>query len=128
MSDNTVQIAKHTITGSFWLYSNDQELQDIEIYPLNVEKYDTNLLCTPPSAKFVCSPALVNKHRKINLFYTSQSWETQLALIEVCKEYKDISLLHQGDIGHTKLLNMEIDMGDHPDITQKPYTLPLKHS
>ena len=48
-------------------------------------------------------------------------------LDESCEEYKDILSLHQGDIGHTKLLTMDIDTGDHPPITAEPYTLPLKH-
>ena len=32
------------------------------------------------------------------------------------------------DIGKTSLIEMEIDTGDSPPITQKPYTLPLKHA
>ena len=32
------------------------------------------------------------------------------------------------DIGKTPLIEMEIDTGDSPPITQKPYTLPLKHA
>ena len=32
------------------------------------------------------------------------------------------------DIGKTPLVKMEIDTGDSPLITQKPYTLPLKHA
>ena len=34
----------------------------------------------------------------------------------------------QCDIGKTALIEMEIDTGDSPPITQKPYTLPLKHA
>ena len=33
-----------------------------------------------------------------------------------------------GDIRKTPLVEMEIDTGDSPPITQKPYTLPLKHA
>ena len=32
------------------------------------------------------------------------------------------------DIGKTPLIEMEIDIGDRPSITQRPYTLPLKHA
>ena len=32
------------------------------------------------------------------------------------------------NFGKTLLIEMEIDTGDSPPITQKPYTLPLKHS
>ena len=40
----------------------------------------------------------------------------------------DISSLYQGDIGHTKLLTVDIDTGDHPSLAQKSYILPLKHT
>ena len=53
---------------------------------------------------------------KINLDHTSQSLETQQALNKLFKEYKDIFSLHQGGIGHTQLLTMDID---HPSILQK---------
>ena len=36
--------------------------------------------------------------------------------------------MHSGDIGKTPLLEVNIDTGDSPPITQKPYTLPLKHT
>ena len=50
------------------------------------------------------------------------------ALDKLCEEYKDIFPIHQGDIGHTKMLPMDVDMGDHPLIAQKLYTLLLKHT
>ena len=43
-------------------------------------------------------------------------------------EFKDIFSTDLGDIGKTPLLEVEIDTGDSPPITQKPYTLPLKHT
>ena len=36
--------------------------------------------------------------------------------------------MDSSDIGKTPLLEMEIDTGDSPPITQKSYTLPLKHA
>ena len=47
---------------------------------------------------------------------------------ELCDEYKDIFSTDSNDIGKTPLIEMEIDMGDSPPITQKPYTLLLKHA
>ena len=61
-------------------------------------------------------------HRKISLDHTPQSQEIQEALDKLCKEYKD------KDIFHTKFLTMATDTGDNHPITQKPYTLPLKHN
>ena len=54
--------------------------------------------------------------------------EHQEAFAELCDEYKDIFSLDSGDIGKTPLLEMELDTGDSPPITQKPYTLLLKHA
>ena len=50
------------------------------------------------------------------------------AFKELCNEFKDIFSVDSSDIGKTPLVEMEIDTGDSPPITQKPYTLPLKHA
>ena len=47
---------------------------------------------------------------------------------KLCDEYKDIFSVDSSDIGRTPLLEMEIDPGNSPPITQKPYTLPLRHA
>ena len=49
-------------------------------------------------------------------------------LYELCEEYKNMSSLYHGDIGHTKLLTMDIDTKNHSHIAQKPYTLPLNYA
>ena len=36
-----------TIMGTLQVYTNDQELQQLEIYQLNEGKCDTNLPCSP---------------------------------------------------------------------------------
>ena len=56
------------------------------------------------------------------------SEEHQNAFKELCNESKDIFSVDSSDIGKTPLVEMEIDTGDSPPITQKPYTLPLKHA
>ena len=40
----------------------------------------------------------------------------------------DIFSTNSSNIGKTPLIEMEIDTGDSPPITQKPYNLPLKHA
>ena len=52
----------------------------------------------------------------------------QNAFKKLCNEFKDIFSVDSSDIGKTPLVEMEIDTGDSPPITQKPYTLPLKHA
>ena len=46
----------------------------------------------------------------------------------MCTEFNDIFSTNSGDIGKTPLLEVEIDTGNSLPITQKPYTLPLKHT
>ena len=78
--------------------------------------------------KFIMSPADIEVHRKINLQDADVSDEHKNAFKELCHEFKDIFSVDLGDIGKTPLVEMEIDTGDSPPITQKPYTLPLKHA
>ena len=56
------------------------------------------------------------------------SEEHQKAFKELCAEFKDIFSVDSSDIGKTSLVEIEIDTGDSPPITQKPYTLPLEHA
>ena len=78
--------------------------------------------------KFITSPADVEVHQKVNLQDTEVTEEDIQQLKWLCKEYDDIFSEDSTDIGRTPLVTMEIDMGDSPPITQRPYNLPLKHS
>ena len=78
--------------------------------------------------KFITSLADIDVHRKVDLQDAEITKEHQEAFKELCDEYKDIFSVDSGDIGKTLLLDMEIDAGDSPPITPKPYNLPLKHA
>ena len=78
--------------------------------------------------KFITSPADIDVHRKVELQDADISEEQRRAFRDLCMEFKDIFSTGSGDIGKTPLLEVEIDTGDSPPITQKPYTLPLKHT
>ena len=78
--------------------------------------------------KFITSPADIEVHQKIELQDANVSEEQQNAFKELCNEFKDIFSVDSSNIGKTPLIEMEIDTGDSPLITQKPYTLPLKHA
>ena len=74
------------------------------------------------------SPTDIDVHRKVDLQDAEITMDHQEAFKELCDEYKDIFSVDSGNIGKLPLLEMEIDTGDSPPITQKPYTLPLKHA
>ena len=78
--------------------------------------------------KFITSPADIDVHRKVDLQDAEITKEHQEAFKELCDEYKDIFSTDSSDIGKTPLIEMVTDMGYSPPITQKPYTLPLKHA
>ena len=78
--------------------------------------------------KFITSPADIEVHRQVELQDADVSEEQKQAFKDLCIEFNDIFSTDSGDIGKTQLLEVEIDTGDSPPITQKPYTLPLKHT
>ena len=78
--------------------------------------------------KFITSPADTEVHRKVELQDAEVTEAQQNAFKELCNEFKDIFSIDSSDIGKTPLIEMEIDTGHSPPVTQKPYTLPLKHA
>ena len=46
---------------------------------------------------------------------------------ELCEEYGEAFSKNNEDISRTKLVKMDIDTGDSPPVSSRPYTLPLKH-
>ena len=78
--------------------------------------------------RFITSPADIDIHRKVELLDADITDEQQKAFKDLCTEFNDIFSTNSGDIGKTPLLEVEIDTGDSLPITQKPYTLPLKHT
>ena len=78
--------------------------------------------------RFITSPADIEVHRKVDLQDADITETQRKAFKDLCTEFKDIFSMDSGDIGKTPLLEVEIDTSDSLPITQKPYTLPLKHT
>ena len=78
--------------------------------------------------KFITYPVDIDVHRKVELQDAEVTETQQNAFKDLCNEFKDIFYTDSTDIGKTPLIEMEIDTGDSPPITQKPYTVPLKHA
>ena len=88
---------------------------------------EETLPCTSKGVTFVCSLAEVTSHREKYLERTHLELHQEERFKALLTEFQEIFLQHQGDAGHTKLITMD-EIGDHPSITQKPFTLPVKHS
>ena len=99
----------------------------IEPSPIGIGE-DKEVLQNQEEKTFIMSPADIEVHKKVTLQDADVYDEHQKAFQDLCHEFKDIFSVDLGDIGKTPLVEMEIDTGDSPPITQKPYTLPLKHA
>ena len=102
--------------------STSMEMMSIE------EEENQNTEVEEVEKKFITSPAEVEVHQKINLQDAKITEEDLQQFKKLCEEYDDILSKDSTGIGRTPLVTMEIDTGDSPPITQRPYNLPLKHS
>ena len=96
--------------------------------PIIFEDDDKEVLNKQEKKRFITSPVDIEVHRKVELQDADITEEQQNAFKNLCTEFNDIFSTHSGDIGKTPLLEVEIDAGNSLPITQKPYTLPLKHT
>ena len=80
----------------------------------------------PSDTAFICSSADVPGHRKVHLQDKHISGDVHQRFEELCDEYGQAFSKHE-DIGRTKLVKMDVDTGDSPPVSSRPYTPPLKH-
>ena len=120
----------------------DQMMGHLELTPVSVEEITTepvykeaktpeeviNDETIPLEKKFITSPADVERHRKVVLEDAKVPDKYKQQFVKLCEEYDDIFSKGPADIGKTPLITMEIDTGDSPPISQRPYNLPLKHA
>ena len=128
-----ISIAKGEIMG--FIQNQSLDISEImtetstEPSPIVIEEDNmTEVLQEQGEKKFITSPADIDVHRKVELQDADVSEEHQNAFKELCNEFNDIFSVDSSDIGKTPLIEMEIDTGDSPTISQKSYTLPLKHA
>ena len=81
----------------------------------------------PSDTAFICSPADVLGHRKVHLKDKDISGDVCQRFEEICEEYGQAFSKHNEDTGRTKFVKMDVDTGDSPPVSSRPYTLPLKH-
>ena len=99
------------------------EDNNIEVLQGKVEERISEL-----EKKFITSLVDIAVHQEIKIQDADISDEQLIAFKALCSEFKDIFSVDSSDIRKTALIEMEINTGDSPPITQKPYTLPLKHA
>ena len=140
LSTDDVYLSKREIMG----FMQNQSLDILEIVtetsteplPIILEDDDKEVLqklngevnTENMEKRFITSPANIEVHRKVELQdadITEAQWN---AFKDLCMEFSDIFSTDSSDIRKTPFLEVEIDTGDSLPTTQKPYTLPLKHT
>ena len=81
----------------------------------------------PLENAFLTSPADVPGPRKVDLQDADITPCTRSAFDILCEKYPKVFSKGNEDIGRTQLVAMDIDMGDSPPVSSRPYTLALKH-
>ena len=81
----------------------------------------------PPDTVFLCSPADVPGPCRVQLQDKDITTDIRQKFEELCEEYGEAFSKSNEDISRTKLVKMDIDTGDSPPVSSRPYTLPLKH-
>ena len=76
---------------------------------------------------FITSPEDIDPWEPIKLWDAEVTPEHRKAFQDLCSEFEVIFSRDSADLGKTPLLKMDIPTGDNPPITQRPYTLALKH-
>ena len=81
----------------------------------------------PLDNAFLTSPADVPGPRKVDLQDADITPSTRSSFDALCEKYPKVFSKGNKDIGRTQLVTMDIDMGDSPPVSSRPYTLALKH-
>ena len=81
----------------------------------------------PHDTAFLCSQADVPGPRKVQLQDKDITTDIRQKFEELCEEFGEAFSKNNEDIGRTKLVKMDINTGDSPPVSSRPYTLPLKH-
>ena len=108
--------------------AGEEKIKEHLVKPCNwVPQRHETLPEIPPDTAFICSPADVQGPRKVQLQDKDITTDIRQKFEKLCEEYREAFSKNNEDISRTKLVKMDIDTGDSPPVSSRPYTLPLKH-
>ena len=81
----------------------------------------------PLDNAFLTSPVDVPGPRRVDLQDAEITPGMRSTFDALCEKYPKVFSKGNEDIGRTQLVTMDIDMGDSPLVSSRPYTLALKH-
>ena len=108
--------------------ASEDKIKEHLVKPCNwVPQRHETLPKIPPDTTFICSPADVPGPYQVQLQDKDITTDIRQRFEEICEEYGEAFSKNNEDISRTKLVKMDIDSGDSPPVSLRPYTLPLKH-
>ena len=127
--DTVVAFAEEPTIGTYHIeVAGEEKIKKHLAKPHNwVPQRHETLPQIPPDTAFICSPADVPGHCKVQLQDKDITTDIRQKFEELCEEYGEAFSKNNEDISRTKLVKMDIDTGDSPPVSSRPYTLPLKH-
>ena len=127
--DTMVAFAEEPTIDTFHIeVASEEKIQEHLAKPQNwVPQRHETLPEIPPDTAFLCSPADIPGPCKVQLQDKDITTDIRQKFEELCEQYGEAFSKSNEDIGRTKLVKMDIDTGDSPPASSRPYTLPLKH-
>ena len=107
-------------------YIEISEVQSIEEECRNWKR-PTKMLPKAPESDFLVSPGDIKEVRRCVLPESDISDKICEAFHQLLDKYQAAFSNSSEDIGHTELITMDIDTDMSQPVSQRPYTLPLKH-
>ena len=127
--DTVVAFAEEPTIDTYHIeITGEEKIQEHLAKPQNwVPQRHETLPEIPPDTAFLCSPADVPGPCRVQLQDKDITANIRQKFEELCEQYGEAFSKNNEDTGRTKLVKMDIDTGDSPPVSSRPYTLPLKH-
>ena len=133
LGQQDVKLQQGTILGHFQKTQSEEiMITQEDIFGVNVEEpwapgeVEEEVLKGDKKG-FITSPADIDPREPVKLRDAEVTPQHRKAFEDLCAEFETIFSKDSADLGKTPLLKMDIPTGDSPPITQRPYTLALKH-
>ena len=133
LGQQEIKLQQETLLGCFQRTKPEEiMITQEDIFGINIEEPWTPEEIEEEVLKgnkkgFITSPADIVPREPIKLRDAEVTPKHREAFENLCSEYEDIFSKDSADLGKTPLLKMDIPTGDSPPITQRQYTLALKH-
>ena len=133
LGQQDVKLQQGTILGYYQKTQSEEiMITQEEIFGVNVEEpwapgeVEEEVLKGDKKG-FITSPADIDPREPVKLRDAEVTPQHRKAFEDLCSEFETIFSKDSADLGKTPLLKMDIPTGDSPPITQRQYTLALKH-